>query len=134
MWQIIPELMIVQQNHVHMLLQAGSSNYPPSGRNGEFCWVNFFSLVTNSSLKLKMNICILELAIMFSKDLLCLYYILVIAFWFFREKLIFLLYFIVLFCPGYVLDFIMYHIWYTNLFFFSKIEKAIITNQFNLPI
>ena len=34
-----------------------------------------FSLVTNSSLKLKMNICILELSILFPQSLLFLYYI-----------------------------------------------------------
>ena len=40
----------------------------------------FFTLVTNSSLKLKMNISILELSILFSKDLLFSYYIQVIRF------------------------------------------------------
>ena len=41
---------------------------PHNGRNRKFCWGEFFfSLVTNSSLKLKMNICILPLSIFFPK-------------------------------------------------------------------
>ena len=51
---------------------------------------NVFSLVTNSSLKLKMNIFILELSELFPKRLLFLYYIQIIRFWFFWEKSIFL--------------------------------------------
>ena len=94
---------------------------------------NFFSLVTNRSFRLKMNICILELLILFSKDLLFLCYIYVIGFWFFWEKSIFLIYFIVLFYSGYVSDFMMYHIWYTT-HFFPKIERATFTNQYNLLI
>ena len=106
------------------------------GRMGNFAWGNFFSLVSNSSLRLKMNISILKLSILLSKDLLFLYYIEVIWFWFFYwEKSIFLIYFIALFYPGYVPDFMMYHIWYTiHFFFFSKIEKATFTNQFNVLI
>ena len=41
---------------------------------------NVFSLVTKSSLKLKMNICVLELSILFPKNLLFLYYIQLIRF------------------------------------------------------
>ena len=40
-----------------------------------------------SSLRLKMNICILKLSAPFSKDLLYLYYIQVIRFWFFWRKI-----------------------------------------------
>ena len=76
----------------------------------------FFSLVTNSSLKLKFNIFIMKLSILLSKDILFLYYIQVIRFRVFWEKSIFFIYFIDLFYPGYVLDFTMYHIWYTICF------------------
>ena len=51
-----------------------------------FLGENVFSSVTNSSLKLKMNICILELLILFSKKLLFLYYIQVTRFGFFLRK------------------------------------------------
>ena len=47
----------------------------------------FFSLVTISSLKLKINICILELSILFSEDMLFLCYIQVIRSWFFLRKI-----------------------------------------------
>ena len=95
---------------------------------------NYFSLVRNSSLRLKMNVCILELSILFSKELLFLYYIQVIGFWFFFEKKWSPIYFIVLFYLGYVLDFMMYHIWYT-IHFFPKIWKATFnTSNFNLLI
>ena len=96
--------------------------------NGKFCWVQNSSL---SSFRLKINICMLELSILFSKDLLSLYYIQVIIFWFFWEKLIFLIYFNLLFSPGYVLDFMMHHTYYTILFF-PKIEKATFKNKFGL--
>ena len=43
-------------------------------------------MATNSSLILKINVCILELSILFSKHLLFLYCIQVIGFWFFCEK------------------------------------------------
>ena len=43
---------------------------------------------------------------------------------FFREKLIFLIYFIVLFCPGYVLDFMM-HLYDTQFIFFQKWRKLL---------
>ena len=56
------------------------------GYSQPFAWGNAFSLVTNGSLKLKMNICILELSILFPKNLLFLYYIQVIRFGFFWEK------------------------------------------------
>ena len=55
-----------------------------------FAGGNFFSLFTNSSFKLKMNICRVELSILFSKDLLFLNYIQVTGFWFFWGKLIFI--------------------------------------------
>ena len=69
--------MNVQKNSVHMLSQAWSSKlglrgreyFPQWGRMGDFAG-GFLSLVTNSSLKLRMNICILELPILFFKDLL----------------------------------------------------------------
>ena len=51
--------------------------------NGKFCWTQNSSL---SSFRLKINMCILELSILFSKDLLFLYYMQVIRFWFFLEK------------------------------------------------
>ena len=47
----------------------------------------FFSLVTNSTLKLKINICILELLILFFEDIIFLYYIQVIGFCFFLRKI-----------------------------------------------
>ena len=117
-WQLIQELMNVQQKSVNILPQAAfrSGRYIPQWGMGSFAEGNFFSFVTNSSLTLKLNICILELSILFSKDLLFSYYIKVIGFWFFS---IFLIYFILLFYPRYVLDFMMYHIWYT-IHFFSK--------------
>ena len=90
----------------------------------------FFSLVTNSTVKLKINICILELLILFFEDILFLYYMQVIGFcFFFWEKFIFLTYFIVLFPSGYVPDLMMYLIWYT-IHFFPKIEKGTFRNQF----
>ena len=46
----------------------------------------FFSLVTNNTVKLKINICILELLILFFEDILFLYYMQVIGFCFFFEK------------------------------------------------
>ena len=60
--------------------------FPQWGGMGNFAGVSVFSLVTNSSLKLKMNICILELSILFPKNLLFLSYIQVIRFRFFWEK------------------------------------------------
>ena len=81
---------------------------------------NVFSLVTSSSLKLKMNICILELSILFSKNLLFLYYIQVIRFWFFLRKLVFLHMF---YC------FILPWVWYT-IHFFSENRKS----YFHRPI
>ena len=96
--------------------------------NEKFCWGQNSSL---SSLRLKINICILELSTLFSKDLLSLFYIQVITFWFFREKLIFLIYFNLLFYTGYILDFMRHHTYYT-IHFFPKIEKAIFTNKFRL--
>ena len=60
--------------------------FPQWGGMGNFAGVSVFSLVTNSSLKLKMNICILELSILFPKNLLFLSYIQVIRFGFFWEK------------------------------------------------
>ena len=89
---------------------------------------NFFSLVTNSSLTLKMNICILELSILFSKDLLFLYYIKVRGFWFFPIFLIYLFFYFTL-----DMSLISWCIIYdTQFIFFPKIDKATFTNQFNL--
>ena len=51
--------------------------------NGKFCWAQNSSL---SSFRLKINMCILELSILFSKDLLFLYYIRVIRFDFFEKN------------------------------------------------
>ena len=78
--------MNVQQNYAHILPQAGFSKYrevvegiSPVEGMGNFAGRYFFSLVTNSNLRLKMNICILELSILFFKDLLLLCYIQVIG-------------------------------------------------------
>ena len=60
--------------------------FPPVGGMGNFSRGKWFFLVTNSSLKLKINIWILELSILFPKNLLFLYYIQVIRFGFFWEK------------------------------------------------
>ena len=75
MWQIIQELVNVQQNSVHMLPQSGFFKQPegvgdilPSGRNGKYRCGIILSLVPNSNLKLKINIFILELSILFSKE------------------------------------------------------------------
>ena len=107
---------------------------PSGGGNGKFCRGKCFYLVTNSSLKLKMNICILELSILFPKNLLFLYYIQLTQFWFFlRKNRYFFICFIVLFYPGYVVDFMMipYH---DTQFKFSKLENATFTDQFHLLI
>ena len=73
--------MNVQQNSVHMSLQAWEI-LEILVKMGNLAEENFFSLVKNTSLTLKMNICILELSMLFSKDLLFLYYIQVIGFYF----------------------------------------------------
>ena len=96
---------------------------------------NGFSLVTNSSLKLKTNICILELSILLPKNLLFLYYIQVIRFGFFLRKID---------LSSYVLLFYLtlktsliwwwYHIYMIQNSFFPKIEKAFFTDQFHLLI
>ena len=97
---------------------------------------NYFSLVTNSSLRLKMNICILELSILFSKELLFLYYMQVIGFWFFFfwEKMIshiFHCFILPWICPWNHDVSYMIH----NSFFFPKIWKATFnTSSFNLLI
>ena len=98
---------------------------------GHFAGGNVFSLVINSSLKLKMNICILELSILFSKNLLFLYYIQVMRFGFFWEKSIFfIICFIALFYPENVLDFMIpYHIWY-KIHFFQKSRKLFSQTNF----
>ena len=54
--------MNVQKNSVQNLF--------PLWGEWEILLGGFFSLVTNSSLKLRINICILELSILFSEDLL----------------------------------------------------------------
>ena len=84
---------------------------------------NVFSLVTKSSLKLKMNICVLELSILFPKNLLFLYYIQLIRFGSFwvKSKSIFLhmFYCFILpwICPWFHDDAISYMIYNS---FFSK--------------
>ena len=67
-------------------------NSPQWGEWEILLWGNFFSLVTKSSLKLKMNTCVLELSILFPKNLQFLYYIQLIRFGSFwvKSKLIFL--------------------------------------------
>ena len=96
--------------------------------NGKFCWAQNSSL---SSFRLKINICILELSILFSKDLLFLYYIQVRIFWFFWEKLIFLIYFNLLFYSDmYLISWCIIH---TTLFiFFQKWRKLL--SQINLHL
>ena len=42
--------------------------YSPQWGNGKYRWGIILSLVPNSNLKLKINICILELSILFSKE------------------------------------------------------------------
>ena len=54
--------MNVQKNSVQNLF--------PQWGEWEILLEGFFSLVTNSSLKLRINICILELSVLFSEDLL----------------------------------------------------------------
>ena len=83
--------MNVEQNPVHMFHIRGFPNSiklqglsPSVGGMGNFAGGNVSSLVTKSSLKLKMNICILELSILFAKHLLFLYYIQVIRVGFFE--------------------------------------------------
>ena len=123
----------VTTGRVFQIELRGSWYFPQWGEWEILLGGEFFSLVANSSLKLKLNICIMELSILFSKDLLFLDYIHVKGFWFFKEKSIFLIHFIVLSYPGYVLDFMMYHI-LSTIHFFPKIEKATLTNQFNLLV
>ena len=98
---------------------------------------NVFSLVTNSNLKLKMNIFILELSVLIPKNLIFFYYIQVIRFWFFWEKSIFFLMFYCFIlpwiCPWFHVDSISYMI-LNSKFFFPKIEKATFTDQFHLLI
>ena len=67
-------------------------NSPQWGEWEILLWGNFFSLVTKSSLKLKMNTCVLELSILFPKNLQFLYYIQLIRFGSFwvKSKSIFL--------------------------------------------
>ena len=96
---------------------------------------NFFSLVTNSSLKLKMNICILELSILFPKNFLFLCYKQVMRFGFFWEKsksiFLHMFYCFILpwICPWFHDDTKSYMI---HNSFFPKIEKVTFTNQFHL--
>ena len=75
LWQIIQELVNVQQNSVHMLPQSGLfkqregvGGILPSGGNGKYRCGIILSLVPNSNLKLKINIFILELSMLFSKE------------------------------------------------------------------
>ena len=67
-------------------------NSPQWGEWEILLWGNFFSLVTKSSLKLKMNTCVLELSILFPKNVQFLYYIQLIRFGSFwvKSKSIFL--------------------------------------------
>ena len=98
-------------------------------------WGNDFSLVTNSSRKLKMNICVLKLSILFPKNLVFLYYMQIVRFWFCWEKSIFhhLFYWFFLprICPWFHDDTISYMI---TIYFFPKIEQATFTDQFHLLI
>ena len=85
LWQVIQETMNVQKNSVQKVF--------PQWGIGTFCWEDFF--LRSQIAALWMNICILELSILFPK-IYYLYYMQVIGFWFFCEKSIFLKYFIVL--------------------------------------
>ena len=97
-------------------------------------WENLLGeFVTNSSLRLKLDICIMELSILFSKDILFLYYVQVIGFWFLWEKSIFLIHFSFILpwiCPWFHDVSYMIH----NSFFSPKIQKTTFTNQFDLLI
>ena len=98
-------------------------NSPQWGEWEILLWGNFFSLVTKSSLKLKMNTCVLELSILFPKNLQFLYYIQLIRFGSFwvKSKSIFLhmFYCFILpwICPWFHDDAISYMIYNS---FFSK--------------
>ena len=84
-----------------------------------------------AELRLKMNICVLEQSILFSKDLLFLYYIKVIEFWLFGQKLIFS--YISFFYFALDMSLISWCIIYdTQFIFFPKIKKATFINQFRL--
>ena len=91
--------------------------FPQWRGDGKFCRGKCFYLITNSSLKLKMNICILELSILFPKNLLFLCYIQLTKFWFFEKKSIFLQMFyrfiLPWICPWFHDDAIL---WYTIQF------------------
>ena len=106
--------------------------FPQWGGMGNFAGVSVFSLVTNSSLKLKMNICILELSILFPQSLLFFYYIQEHDFDIFEKNGYVLLFYITL-DISLISSMIPYHIW-NIIYFFPKIEKATFTNQFHLLI
>ena len=87
----------------------------------------FFSfLVTNSSFRLNMNICILWSSILFSKDFIFLYCIQVIGFRFFDIFYCFISPWI---CSWFHDVSYMY-----TIHFFPKIEKVTFTNQSNIFI
>ena len=79
---------------------------------------SFFSLVTNSNLRLKVNICILTLLILFSKDLLLLCYIQV-----FEENQSFS-------CIS--LFYFTLNMYLNKSIFFPRTEKVTFSNQVNL--
>ena len=85
LWQVIQETMNVQKNSVQKVF--------PQWGDWDILLGGFF--LRSQIAALWMNICILELSILFLK-IYYLYYMQVIGFWFFCEKSIFLKYFIVL--------------------------------------
>ena len=105
-------------------IALGGGGISLSRGNGKFCWAQNSSL---SSFRLKINICILELSILFSKDLLFLCYIQVIRRIFLR-KFNLLINFIVSFYPGYAL--ISWCIMIDNSFLIQKQRKLL--SQSNL--